>query len=109
MSHNNPDSRIPGRAGLGLRRELIPAMQAAPPALDFVELAPENWMDMGGRFHTQLEWAAGRYPLAKTLHAVTHGEPSPAAAAFIAFMTGDEGRTILSGLGHECLGPGSAA
>lgn len=41
-------------AGLGFRRDLIPELQAArksgfPEAIDFFELAPENWIDMGGR------------------------------------------------------------
>lgn len=41
-------------AGLGFRRDLIPELQAAlasgyPDAIDFFELAPENWIDMGGR------------------------------------------------------------
>jgi uncharacterized protein (UPF0276 family) len=37
-------------AGLGFRRELIPALKAGvPEAIDFFELAPENWIDQGGR------------------------------------------------------------
>jgi uncharacterized protein (UPF0276 family) len=37
-------------AGLGLRRDHIPALNAVVPAgIDFFELAPENWIDMGGR------------------------------------------------------------
>lgn len=42
-------SRISG-AGLGFRRELVPDLKAGvPPAIDFFELAPENWAGMGGR------------------------------------------------------------
>ena len=83
MSHHNSEFRIPGRAGLGLRRELIPAMQATPPTLDFVELAPENWMDMGGRFHAQLEWAASRYPLISHGLSLSLGGPAPLDTAFL--------------------------
>jgi uncharacterized protein (UPF0276 family) len=41
-------------AGLGFRRDLIPGLKAAlasglPDAIDFFELAPENWIDQGGR------------------------------------------------------------
>lgn len=37
-------------AGLGFRRELISALKAGVPAgVDFFELAPENWIDQGGR------------------------------------------------------------
>ena len=36
-------------AGLGLRRELIPALSVGRPnVIDFFEIAPENWMDVGG-------------------------------------------------------------
>ncbi len=42
------DSAFQG-AGLGLRRELIPALNAGKPeVISFYEVAPENWMDMGG-------------------------------------------------------------
>jgi len=42
------DSALQG-AGLGLRRELIPALTAGKPeAISFYEVAPENWIDMGG-------------------------------------------------------------
>ncbi|MEW5788250.1 MAG: DUF692 domain-containing protein [Pseudomonadota bacterium] len=41
-------------AGLGFRRDLLPDLEAAlesgfPRSIDFFELAPENWIDMGGR------------------------------------------------------------
>lgn len=37
-------------AGLGFRRDLIPELNAGVPAgIGFFELAPENWIDMGGR------------------------------------------------------------
>ncbi len=36
-------------AGLGLRRELIPALSVGKQdVIDFFEIAPENWMDVGG-------------------------------------------------------------
>lgn len=46
-------------AGLGFRRDLIPDLKAAlaaglPPALRFFELAPENWIDLGGRYARDL-------------------------------------------------------
>ncbi len=43
-----PGTSVHG-AGLGLRRELLPALRSGvPKAIDFFELAPENWMGMGG-------------------------------------------------------------
>ena len=55
-------------AGLGLRREHIPDLKAAiPDAIDFFELAPENWLDMGGAWRRDLRHLAERRPL------VAHG------------------------------------
>ena len=35
-------------AGLGLRRELVPDLLAGiPDVIDFFELAPENWLEIG--------------------------------------------------------------
>ena len=48
-------------AGLGLKRELMPALQAGvPDCIDFFEIAPENWIGVGGRPRKQLDWFAER-------------------------------------------------
>lgn len=50
-------------AGLGLRRELIPALKAGvPPAIDFFEIAPENWIDLGGRHARDLRRFTEAHP-----------------------------------------------
>lgn len=50
--------------GLGLRRGLIEVLDAAPDgAVDFLELAPENWLGVGGRLRDALDRLALRYPL----------------------------------------------
>ncbi|MDG1582749.1 DUF692 domain-containing protein [Pseudomonas sp. GOM6] len=50
-------------AGLGLRRGLLAALQAdAAEQLDFLEVAPENWIDVGGRFGRQLRALSERTP-----------------------------------------------
>ncbi|AXR07135.1 HvfB family MNIO-type RiPP peptide maturase [Salinimonas sediminis] len=42
-------------AGLGLRREMLDeALPVLPQEVDFWEVAPENWIPMGGRFSKQL-------------------------------------------------------
>jgi len=57
-------SPVPGRVGLGLRREIVDGLIARPTsAIDFVEIAPENWMNMGGRHRAQLQAVAERYPI----------------------------------------------
>ena len=54
-------------AGLGFRRDLLPELQAAlksglPTAVDFFELAPENWIDLGGRYARDLREFTERFP-----------------------------------------------
>ena len=50
-------------AGLGLRRSLLEALSSADDAVDFMEVAPENWINVGGRFGRQLREYTERYPL----------------------------------------------
>ena len=51
-------------AGLGLRRELIPALKAqVPSAIDFFEIAPENWIDLGGALGRDLRHFTERFPV----------------------------------------------
>jgi len=51
-------------AGLGLRRELLAALQAGvPDAIRFFELAPENWIDLGGAAGRSLRQFTERYPV----------------------------------------------
>src|SRR5574343_2058690 len=53
----------PNGAGLGFRRELIDALETGvPPVIGFFELAPENWVGMGGRSAKQLRAFTERYP-----------------------------------------------
>jgi len=56
-------------AGLGFRRDLIPELQATlksglPKAIDFFELAPENWIDQGGRHARDLRAFTEQKPFA---------------------------------------------
>jgi uncharacterized protein (UPF0276 family) len=56
------------RVGLGYRRALHAALVEAPPgAVDFVELAPENYLGMGGEGRRRLESIRAKYPV------LTHG------------------------------------
>ena len=59
--------------GLGLKRELIPQIQRlfndtnnADPSIsniNFVEIAPENWIGAGGKAEADLAWFIERYPI----------------------------------------------
>jgi uncharacterized protein (UPF0276 family) len=50
-------------AGLGLRRGLLPALlDDVESRVDFLEIAPENWVGVGGRFGRQLRELTERVP-----------------------------------------------
>ena len=68
----------PSGAGLGFRRELIPALKTrVPDAIDFFELAPENWIDMGGAYGRELHGFTERYPFVCHGLSLSLGGPSP--------------------------------
>jgi uncharacterized protein (UPF0276 family) len=54
----------PTSAGLGLRRGLLPELLAMDDgAVDFLELAPDNWIGVGGKFGESLAQLSARFPL----------------------------------------------
>lgn len=83
----NPVHLIQG-AGLGLKRELIPQVQAAYgtallQSLDFVEIAPENWIGVGGRVGKQLAWFTERFPIAAHGLSLSLGGPDALNEPFL--------------------------
>ena len=75
-------------AGLGLKRELIPQIQAefGKPDIaniDFVEIAPENWIGAGGRAEQQLAWFAERFPIICHGLSLSLGGVDPLNEAFL--------------------------
>ncbi len=55
---------LPRGAGLGLRRALLDQFDAAEDGrIDFIELAPENWIGVGGRFGRRLRAVTERFPV----------------------------------------------
>ena len=72
------------QAGLGLRRGLVDTFAALQQGdVDFMEVAPENWIGVGGAFAKQLRGFSERYPL--TLHGLSLniGGPEPLDVALI--------------------------
>ena len=97
MTHglNEFSLNAPGGVGLGLRQELVAELQAAATGtIDFVELAPENWLDMGGKFRKQLAAIAARYPLACHGLSLSLGGPAPLDVEFLRSL-----RSFLDGYG----------
>ncbi len=69
---------MPQGAGLGLRREMMAALLAAPAkAVDFWEIAPENWLTLGGKFSRQLAQVCERTPLICHGLSLSIGGPDP--------------------------------
>ncbi|MDR0182037.1 DUF692 domain-containing protein [Lysobacter arvi] len=65
-------------AGLGLRRGLLPALLAMDDgAVDFLELAPDNWIGVGGRFGEQLSELASRFPISAHGLSLSLGDVAP--------------------------------
>lgn len=70
--------------GLGYRRdfaeEFLPGGAIAP---DFVELAPENWMNLGGAWKKQLRQISERYPVLCHGLSLSIGSPDPLDMTFL--------------------------
>ncbi len=65
-------------AGLGLRRALMDKMMADPPTeVDFMEVAPENWIKVGGRLGRKFRLFTERYPVLLHGLSLSIGAPSP--------------------------------
>ena len=76
-------SRQPS-VGLGLRRGLLKDLQAAPAGdFDFLEVAPENWIGVGGAHGAALRELAERYPLSCHGLSLSLGGPAPLDSGFL--------------------------
>lgn len=74
--------------GLGLKRELIPQIQSLyqDPSIaniQFVEIAPENWINAGGKAATDLAWFVERYPIVCHGLCLSLGGPDPLNVSFL--------------------------
>ena len=70
--------------GLGFRQELIPALNSRVPAvIDFFEVAPENWIELGGRYGRQLRSFTERYPFVCHGLSLSIGSPAPLNLALL--------------------------
>lgn len=71
-------------AGLGLRRaHLGPLLDGVPEAIDFVEVAPENWLGAGGRLGRSFERIVERVPLVCHGLLLNLGGPDPIDIEFL--------------------------
>jgi len=71
-------------AGLGLRRELIPELKIqVPSAINFFEIAPENWIDLGGALGRDLRHFTERFPIVCHGLSLSLGGPTPLDEVFL--------------------------
>lgn len=71
-------------AGLGLRRALMGPLAADPPEdVAFLEVAPENWMGVGGRLGRELRRFTERYPMVAHGLTLSLGGPHPLDEGFL--------------------------
>lgn len=71
-------------AGLGLRRGLMDQLMANPPEdVDFMEVAPENWIRVGGKLGRKFRWFTERYPFVLHGLSLSIGAPSPLNEALL--------------------------
>lgn len=71
-------------AGLGLRREMLPELlHAKPAAIDFFEVAPENWLPYGGKLQRDFRALTERYPFFCHGLSLSIGSPDPLDITFV--------------------------
>ena len=77
MSEKQTQYPVQG-AGLGLRRAIIDKLIAETPEdVDFMEVAPENWIHVGGALGKKLRFFTERYPFVIHGLSLSIGAPSP--------------------------------
>lgn len=73
-----PESIPQFSAGLGLRRVMLDSLQqSVSPAIDFFEVAPENWMTLGGKMAKQFKALTERHPFVTHGLSLSIGSPAP--------------------------------
>ncbi|MEA3242200.1 MAG: DUF692 domain-containing protein [Pseudomonadota bacterium] len=71
-------------AGLGLRRTLMGPLADQPPEqVSFYEVAPENWIGVGGRYGKRFRAFTERYPFVCHGLSLSIGSPSPLDETFL--------------------------
>jgi uncharacterized protein (UPF0276 family) len=77
MIHAQSQYPVSG-AGLGLRRPIADKlMNVEPGQIDFMEVAPENWIHVGGALGKKFRWFTERYPFVIHGLSLSIGGPAP--------------------------------
>lgn len=76
MPVEHPQNYPVSGAGLGLRRSMM-GEQISPDSVDFLEVAPENWIGVGGRLGRWLREYTERFPFVIHGLSLSIGSPAP--------------------------------
>jgi uncharacterized protein len=80
MQNDYPVSGV----GLGLRRSMMDELMAEPPwDVDFMEIAPENWVGVGGALGRKFCWFTDRFPFTAHGLSLSLGGPAPLDEYFL--------------------------
>ncbi len=82
---NSPQKSYPvSGSGLGLRRDLLNELEADFPAgIDFMEVAPENWIGIGGRLGKRFRALTEKVPFVTHGLSLSIGSPAPLDENFV--------------------------
>ena len=73
--------------GLGLRRAFIgPLIESPPSNIDFYEVVPENWFNLGGKYSKQLRALTEQFPFVAHGLSLSIGSPDPLDRNFVKDM-----------------------
>jgi len=80
---NNKQFSVHG-AGIGLRRSMVASLLGQPPSqVGFMEVAPENWIGIGGAMGKQFKAFTEQYDMICHGLSLSIGSPSPLDEAFL--------------------------
>jgi len=84
-------------AGLGLRRTLLPEIVANPPSnVNFYEVAPENWMTIGGKYGKQFRAMTEQFDFVCHGLSLSIGSTDPLDEQFVRDLKGFMRNTALN-------------
>ncbi|WP_413495032.1 DUF692 domain-containing protein [Shewanella baltica] len=78
------DQKNAAQVGLGLRREMLSEFcESVPEAINFFEVAPENWMTLGGKFGRQFRELTEQHSFYCHGLSLSIGSPAPLDLTFV--------------------------
>lgn len=78
MDTSDQNSEAVSGSGLGLRRDFLGELEAnCPNCIDFMEVAPENWIGVGGKLGKRLRAFTEKFPFVSHGLSLSIGSPAP--------------------------------